>query len=193
MPASRRDCARVLVGRVGGEADADDEDEHVRHEEQEDAERDRARDHRSSGARVVLPRPEADVDPLRAGTSRLEPPRVASMVSVTRLCSERTHRFARLTRPSAWASSVRARPARVGVSAAAGTGCSSRSAGSTPVTVDRPGRVRRRGARRAATCSRRDGGRSRSPRSRRRSTRRRRPRSPRRRRTPSCPHRRSGC
>ena len=73
MPASRAQVTGILVGRLGRDPEPDHRDEHVRHEEQEDPERHRAREHDAARRDVALERAEAGVDQRGVGARPLEP------------------------------------------------------------------------------------------------------------------------
>ena len=67
-----REVAGVLVGGLGGEAEPDHRDEHVRHHEQEDPEGHRAREHHTAGGDVAVDGAEAGVDEWGVGARPLE-------------------------------------------------------------------------------------------------------------------------
>ena len=67
-----RQVAGVLVGGFGGQPEPDHRDEHVRHHEQEDPERHRAREHDTAGGDVAVDGAEAGVDQRGVGARPLE-------------------------------------------------------------------------------------------------------------------------
>ena len=62
MPAFARQVTRILVGGLRRKPEPDHRDEHVRHDEQEDPECHRAREHDAARRDVVVEGSEAGVD-----------------------------------------------------------------------------------------------------------------------------------